>query len=280
MSHFGIGDVWAILFFGKMSKGSCFNSQTWLITDTLGTCAFPMTSRCAVTGNKHNVYEQQGIKAAEIQGTRFAHTKLQLLCDIGDSWVITAELKHKMPADCHTIHMFSINIYSRDSKNMLQNCTVGERGKSIIAFWFEILATLNMTVQLLIWYSLALLICFTTQAQTCQSDPSLAIRNGCHWSARISRSVPRSPDACPWDVQGDVLTPSAVSCHSLPSICSPCLHLLLKSAPACLWPLYSTLAKFKAGEDLVPTIYDLSGRKMWEFSFLNVSFSKWLWIFK
>lgn len=235
-----------------------------------------MTSRCAVTGNKHNVYEQQGIIAEEIQGTRFANTKLWLLCGIGDSWVITAEWKHKMPADCHTIHMFSINIYGRDSRNMLQNCTVGERGKLIIAFWFEILATLNMTVQLLIWYSLALLICFTTQAQTCLSNPSLAIRSGCHWSARISRSLPRSPDACPWDGPGDVLTPSAVSCHSAPSICSPWLHLLLKSVPACLWPLCSALAKFKAGEDLVSTIYDLSGRKMWEFSFLNVSCAKWL----
>lgn len=235
-----------------------------------------MTSRCAVTGNKHNVYEQQWIKAEEIQGTRFANTKLQLLCGIGDSWVIAAELKHKMPADCHTIHMFSINIYGWDSKNMLQNCTVGERGKLIIAFWCKILATLNMTVQLLIWYSLALLICFRTQAQPCLSKPSLAIRNGCHCSARISRSVPRSPDACPWDVSGAVLTPSAVSCHSRPSICSPCLHLLLKSVPACLWPLYSTLAKFKAGEDLVLTIYDLSGRKTWEFSFLNISCPKWL----
>lgn len=193
-----------------------------------------MSSRCVVTGNKCNVYEQQGIKAEEIQGTRFANTKLRLLCGMGDSWVIIAELKHKMPVDCHTIHMFSINIYGWDSKNTLQNCTVGDRGKLIIEFWFEILATLNMTMQLLIWYSLALLICFTMQAQTCLSNPSLAIRNGCHWSARISRSVSRSPDACPWDVPGDVLTPQlspATPYH--PSAAPASICFSSQSLPAC-----------------------------------------------
>lgn len=55
------------------------SSQTnWVLT-------FPMTSRCAVTGNKCNVHEQRPIKAEEIQGTRFPNIKLQLLCGIGDS---------------------------------------------------------------------------------------------------------------------------------------------------------------------------------------------------
>lgn len=55
------------------------SSQTnWVLT-------FPMTSRCAVTGNKRNVHEQRPIKAEEIQGTRFPNIKLQLLCGIGDS---------------------------------------------------------------------------------------------------------------------------------------------------------------------------------------------------
>lgn len=149
-----------------------------------------------------------------------------------------------------------------------------ERGKLIIAFWFEILVTWNMTVQLLIWYGLSRPICFMLQAQTCLLNHSLMVRNALLWCGEISCWMPRSPGACPWDALGDVLTPSAVSYHPAPSICSPCLHLPLKWVPDCLWPLYSAPAKFKTGEDLVIAIYGLSGRKMWEFSFLNVSYPK------
>lgn len=120
-----------------------------------------------------------------------------------------------MPADCHTIHMFSINIYSWDSRNMLQNCTVGERGKPIIAFWFEMLATLNVTVQLLIWHSLAQLICFRMQAQACLSSPSLAIRNGC-------QGVPGFHAPCPAH-----LTPTHGTCRG-------CANPL-----SCLLPLHT-----------------------------------------
>lgn len=131
-------------------------------------------------------------------------------------------------------------------------------------------------MELLIWYDLALPVCFMLQAQTCLLNHSLIVRHTCHWCAKISRLVPCSPDTCPRDVLADVLTPSAVSCHSAPSICSPCLRLPQKSVPVSLWPLHSALAKFKTGEDLVLAIYGLSGRKMWEFSFLNVSCPKWL----
>lgn len=222
MSHFEIGDVWAILFFWKMSKGSCFDSQTWLITDTSGySHAFPMTSRCAVTGNKCNVHEQQGIKAEEIQGTRFANTKLWLLCGMGHSWVITAELKCKMPVDCHTIHMFSINIYGWDSKNMLQNCTVGERGKLIIAFWFEMRATLNMTVQLLIWHSLALLICFTTRLRLVCQIPAWPL-------GTVASGVPGFHAPCPTH-----LTPAHGMCRG----CANSLSCLLPLPTIHLQPL-------------------------------------------
>lgn len=150
----------------------------------------------------------------------------------------------------------------------------------IIAFSFEILVTQNTTVQLLIWYGLAPPICFVLQAQTCLLNHSPIARNACHRCAKISRLVPHSPDACPRDVPGDVLTPSAVSCHPTLSICSPCLHLPPMSVPVCLWPLYSVQAKFKTDEDLVLAIYGISGKKMWEFSFffffLNVSCPKWL----
>lgn len=119
-----------------------------------------------------------------------------------------------------------------------------ERGKLIIAFWFEILVTWNMTVQLLIWYGLSRPICFMLQAQTCLLNHSLMVRNALLRCGEISCWMPRSPGACPWDALGDVLTPSAVSYHPAPSICSPCLHLPLKWVPDCLWPLYSAPAKF------------------------------------
>lgn len=140
-----------------------------------------------------------------------------------------------MLVDCHTIHMFSINIVSWGSKNILQNCTDGERGKLIIAFWFEILVTRNMVVQLLIWYSLAMPICFMLQAQTCLLNHSLIVRNARHRCAKISRLVPHSPDTHPWDALGDGLTSLQLSPATLhhPSAVPVSICLWRQSPSAC-----------------------------------------------